>query len=109
MEHKNKRGALSMQMAGVAFLTFIIIAVTIGVSALVTRNLETSGSLGQRPAYHNGTCAELSYNCTNNRTISQDIFSNGTDSFLKQGTFLPTIGIILAALVVLGMVQLFRS
>lgn len=83
-----KRGALTLAEMPGAFIILVAGIITVGVAAIVLRNLFNTQAAG---------------------SISAQIINNGSQALLDASTLFPVTGIIIVAAVIIGLVFLFRS
>lgn len=99
-----KAGALDLSQMGPALIALVIAVIVIGVLASTLTRIQTTQP---QPRFISSQANNSNANGTD--LAAYYILGNGTDAFLGGSTLLSTIGIIIVASVVIGMVMMFRS
>ena len=85
---KSNKGAMSLSDLGPIAVAFVFVAVVVGIGATVLASIQADQ-----------TSQSVAYNAS----------GSGLDSLAELGSWLPTIALVIAAAIVIGVLAYFRS
>ena len=97
---KNSKGAMSLSDLGPIAIAFVFVAVVISIGATVLNNVqdgEVTNSAGCNSTNVSG-CG-----------VAYDTYGSGLSSLGELSTWLPTIALVIAAAIVIGVLAYFKS
>ena len=110
MTVKTKKGAMTLSDLAPVAIAFVFVAVVIGVGGTILSSIRSGQGYGTRASCgtnstggSNGTILYTSCDTAVNTT------GQGLDSLDELGGWLPTIALVVAAAIVIGVLSYFRS